>query len=166
MTALMFSNPFKGPPTRAPARKQWLAAVLFGVLVAALPAARAQQQRTVDCLRINIGVVTATWAQRFPEERATHPDHGKPGADHHLVVSIVDANGGTPVTAAEVRAEVRGPGGTVQAKELLPSQAGGVPDYSGLFDMQASGLYRITVHVKTGARNKPLAARFEWTNTD
>lgn len=166
MTAPMFSNPFKRPPARVLVRKPWLAAVLFGVLVAALPAARAQQQRTIDGLRINIGVVTATWAERFPEERATHPDHGKPGADHHLVVSLVDADRDTPVTGAEVRAEVRGPGGGVQAKNLLPGLAAGVPDYSGLFDMQASGLYRITVHVKTGTRNKPLVARFEWTNTD
>ena len=149
---------------RTQTRILWPAAVLFAAMIAAPLTVRAQQARTVDGLRINIGVVTTAWAKHFEEESVTHPNLGKPGHDHHLVVSLTDAKTGTHLADAEVRAEVRSPDRSVETKKLMPRVTSGVPDYSEIFDMHEAGRYRITVYVKTKAHAKPLVARFAWTN--
>lgn len=145
-------------------RRLGLGAALLTVLVLATPAARAQQQQTIDGMHVNIGVVIARWAEHFPEESTSHPDLGKTGSDHHLVVSITDTKSGAKVADAEVRADVQGPDRQVQEKKLVPRVTSGVPDYSEAFDMSRPGRYRITVYVKTKAHPKPLVARMNWTN--
>ncbi|ALX34875.1 hypothetical protein PATSB16_15850 [Pandoraea thiooxydans] len=145
-------------------RRFGLGAALLTALTLATPAARAQQQKSIDGLHVNIGVVVAQWAQHFPEESTSHPNLGKAGSDHHLVVSLTDKKTGAKVADAEVSADVRGPNRQVQEKKLVPRVTSGVPDYSETFDMSRPGRYRITVYVKTKAHPKPLVARLNWTN--
>lgn len=159
-----YAIPPPGLPSHAAMRRPWLIAALFALLTVALPAAHAQQQQSVGDMRINIGVATAGWAGRFPQEHVTHPNLGRPGGNHHLLVSLADAKTGAPVADADVRADVRCPDGLVQSKRLEARITDGVPDHSALFDMNEPGLYRITVYVKTPAHAKPLVAKFTWTH--
>jgi hypothetical protein len=56
--------------------------------------------------------------------------------------------------------EVTDPHGHVDRKPLLHTQAGGLPDYSELFEFRWSGEYSIRVIITPRPDAKPIETRF------
>lgn len=136
--------------------------VLF-MLIWMVSLARAEQQKTVSGIIVNIGVVPVGNALGFPGEAATH-DNGKPSGAQHLVVSLSDAKKGINVGDAKVTVEIKDPKGNVEKKTLLHANATGMMDYSGIFRFGYSGKYAIRVVVTLKGSTKQLKANFIWTH--
>ena len=139
---------FFGPGLRV------IAAVALGLGTAA-----AQQTQTVDGIDVNLGIVPAEVALRAEGHRDAHPTNPPPGSQH-LLVTLDDAKTHQRIGDAEVAIEVTDPHGHVVKKPLLHTQAGGLPDYSELFEFGWSGSYSIHVLVTPRPDRKPVEARF------
>lgn len=137
------------------------AAVIAVAALVAAPAA-AEHRKVVDGVAINIGVVPASQLMRVDSyERSMHRDAAT-AATHHVVVGVAEAKSGAPIGDARVTLELADPRGGVQRKVLERGDAGGVPDYSGLFRFGWSGAYKLRVSVAR-AGTPPVTATFAWT---
>jgi hypothetical protein len=134
-------------------------AVAVTALAVASTLAHAQQAKTVGGLVINFGLMPAELAVGAAGHRDAHPAHPPPGSQH-VLVTLDDQKTGKRIGDAEVAIEVTDPRGRVEKKPLLHTQAGGLPDYSELFEFGWSGQYvlRVLVTLKPGAA--PIEARF------
>jgi len=134
-----------------------LLALLAGAVIAC--AAYAQQGQTVAGYIVNFGIVPAEVALGAAGHREAHPSTFPPGSQH-LLITLDDAKSGQRIGNAEVVMEVTDPKGRVEKKPLLRTSAGGLPDYSELFEFGFAGRYaiRATITPKPGA--KPFVARF------
>jgi len=140
------------------------AAVLAAVAVLAAPVA-AEHRKIVDGLEINLGIVPVPQLMRVDAyERSMHRE-APANATHHVVVGVADAKGGTPVPNARVTLELVDPRGGRQIRQLSPGDAGGVPDYSGLFRFGWSGAYTLRV-VVARADAAPVKASFRWVEDE
>lgn len=121
----------------------------------------AQHSKVVDGLVINIGVVPAAQLMRADAyERSMHRDAAT-AATHHVVVGVAEAKSSAPIGDAHVTLELVDPRGGIQRKVLERGDAGGVPDYSGLFRFGWSGDYKLRVSVaRAGAA--PVSSTFAW----
>jgi len=99
-----------------------LATWAFAALLAT-GAAWAQREKTVNGMVINLGIISAE--QAVIDDAKTH----RRIADATVVVAV------------------RSPGGAVEEKPLLHTQAAGLADYSELFVFGSSGTYRLRVKV-------------------
>ncbi len=136
-----------------------LAACLFGMLLASSMSAGAQQVTTVGGIVVNLGIVPAEVALRADGHRDAHPLHPPPGSQH-LLITLEDEQSHQRVGDAEVVIAVTDPHGRVDRKPLLHTQAGGLPDYSELFEFRWSGEYGIHVIVTRHPGAPPIEARF------
>jgi hypothetical protein len=124
--------------------------------------ASAEHRKIVDGLAINIGVVPATQLLRADSyERAMHRERAT-NATHHVVVGVAEAKSGAPVGDARVTLELVDPRGGTQRQTLELGDAGGVPDYSGLFRFGWSGAYKLKVNVARSG-SAPVTTTFSWT---
>lgn len=135
-----------------------IAAGLLGVVLAWTPAF-AQQSKTVSGMSINFGIMSAEAALRADGHRDAHPSRFPPGSQH-LLVTLDDASTGKRIGDAEVAIEVTDPKGRVEKKPLLHTQAGGLPDYSELFEFGWSGEYKVRVIITPRPGAKPIEAEF------
>lgn len=121
----------------------------IGVLaIAAMLAAAsaAAQERKVDGLVINLGLMPAEKAVHALGHSEAHPA-AFPSGSQHVLITVDDAKTHQRIGDATVIVTVRGPNGSVEEKPLLHTQAAGVPDYSELFVFGASGTYRLRVKI-------------------
>lgn len=118
-----------------------------------------QQQKTVDGIVINLGLMTAERAVHAEGHRDAHP-HDFPSGSQHLLVTLADEKTGRRIGDAEVRVEVRDPKGGRAAKSLAHTSAGGMPDYSELFVFGWSGTYTVNINVTQAKGGKPLKTAF------
>lgn len=121
--------------------------------------AAAQQSRMVDGFVVNFGIMSAELALRAEGHRDAHPAHPPPGSQH-LLITLDDEKTGKRIGDAEVVIEVTDPHHRVVKKPLLHTQAGGLPDYSELFEFGWSGEYSIRVIITPRPGAKPIEARF------
>ena len=122
---------------------------LFAGVIAALFAAApawAQQEKIVNGLIINLGLMSAEKAVHAEGHREAHPQAFPPGSEH-LVITVVDARTHQRIADATIVVAVQGPKGAVEEKPLLHTQAAGLADYSELFRFGASGTYRLRVKI-------------------
>ena len=133
-----------------------LSAILAAAL-ASLPAAA--QQKTVDGVVVNLGIISAISAEHSDAQHGVHKG-GHGGGMEHVLVSLADEKGGSRIGDAEVSIEVRNPKGAVQRKSAMAMTTAGFPDYSEVFEFGWSGKYLITVLVKRKGAAKPVRARF------
>jgi hypothetical protein len=138
------------------------ATALLAVAALIATPALAENRKVVDGLEINIGVVPATQLLRTDAyERSSHRE-AEPNATHHVVVGVADARTGEPIGDARVSLELVDPRGATQSRTLVRGDAGGRPDYSGLFRFGWSGGYKLRVNVeRTGSA--PVRTTFAWT---
>ena len=136
--------------------------ILFA-LICLVSLARADHQKAVSGIIVNIGVVPAEKALGFSGEAATH-DKGQSSGAQQLVVSLSDAKQGIHIADAQVTVEIKDPKGNVEKKTLLPANTTGIPDYSGIFRFGYSGKYAIRVVVALKGSTKQLKANFIWTH--
>jgi hypothetical protein len=94
------------------------------------------------------------------ENRKMHKE-ASTAATHHVVVGVTEVKSGAPVGDARVMLELVDPRGGVQRKTLERGDAGGVPDYSGLFRFGWGGAYKLRVSV-TRAGASPVTTTFAW----
>ena len=135
---------------------RWLAAAALGALLA--PPVWAQQLKTVEGLVINLGLMSAEQAIHAEGHRDAHPSTFPSGSEH-VLITLADEKTHRPIGGAEVTVEVLDPKGKAVSKPLLPTSAGGMPDYSELFVFGWSGTYTLRVSVlPKGA--KPVKANF------
>ena len=134
-----------------------VAAGLFGITFAWTAAA--QQSKTVSGLVVNFGIMPAELALRAEGHRDAHPAHPPPGSQH-LLITLDEERSGKRVGDAEVVIEVTDPHRHIVKKPLLHTQAGGLPDYSELFEFGWSGEYSIRVIITPRPGAKPIEARF------
>ena len=119
------------------------------------------QEKTVDGLVINLGLMPAQKAMQVGGHREAH-EHAftnSTGAEHLLVV-VANAKTGERLGDARVVVEVRDPKGKTERKALLRTQAAGLPDYSEIFQFGWSGKYTVRVSVTPKPGAKPVEARF------
>jgi len=132
----------------------------FAALTAAcaLPAF-GQQQKTIEGMVINFGLMSAERAVHAEGHRDMHP--GKfPSGSEHVLITLAEGKSGRPIGDAEVQVELRDPKGSHVAKPLLHTSPGGMPDYSELFVFGWSGAYTLDVTVMPGKGAKPLKTSF------
>lgn len=145
---------------------RWVRIATVAALAGGMSAAQAQAEHRniVDGLAINVGVTPAAQLlDKDAYERASHRG-AAPGATHHVVVGLTDANTGAPVGDAKVTLELVDPRGGRQTKVLVRGDAGGFADYSELFRFGWAGDYSLRVTVqRTGT--PPVHSRFRWTQT-
>ena len=135
-----------------------MTAILLGIVLASTPAS-AQHVRSVAGVVVNFGVMPAEVALRADGHRDMHPPN-PPSGSQHLLVTLADEKSRAPIGDATVSIEVTDPRGRVEAKPLLHTQAGGVPDYSELFTFGWSGEYKIRVIITLVSGAKPIETRF------
>ena len=137
-------------------------ATLLAVTLLIGPPAFGEHRKVVDGLAINIGVVPAAQLLRADAyERVAHREMAT-NATHHVVVGVADARTGEPVGDARVSLELVDPRGAMQSRTLIRGDAGGQPDYSGLFRFGWSGAYKLRVNVERGSA-APVRTTFAWT---
>jgi hypothetical protein len=135
-----------------------IAVSLLGVALAWTPAA-AQQAKTVAGVVVNFGLVPAELALRADGHRDAHPEH-PPAGSQHMLITLDDEKSHARIDDAEVSVEVTDPRGRVEKKPLLHTQAGGLRDYSELFEFRWSGEYTIRAIITLRPGAKPVEARF------
>ena len=113
-------------------------------LVAATPAW--PQEKIVDGLVINLGLMPAEKAVLVEGHGHAHPKRF-PSGSQHLLVMLADAKTHRRIGDAAVVVAVRSPGGASEEKPLLHTQAAGLADYSELFVFGRPGTYRLRVKV-------------------
>ena len=133
-----------------------LSAILAAAL-ASLPAAA--QQKTVEGVVVNLGIINAISAEHSDAQHGVHKG-GHGGGMEHVLVSLSDEKGGSRIGDAEVSIEVRNPKGAVQKKPAMAMITAGFPDYSEVFEFGWSGRYLVTVLIKRKGAAKPVRARF------
>ncbi|HEX7270808.1 MAG TPA: hypothetical protein VF420_01520 [Casimicrobiaceae bacterium] len=143
-------------PTRI--YRRVMAAGILALVLAWTPAF-AQQSKTVSGMAINFGIMSAEAALRADGHRDAHPSRFPPGSQH-LLITLDDASTGKRIGGAEVAIEVTDPKGRVEKKPLLHTQAGGLPDYSELFEFGWSGEYKVRVIITPRPGAKPIEAEF------
>ena len=117
------------------------------------------QQKTVNGLVINIGIVNAIEAEHSDAQHGVHKG-GHGSGSQHILVSLAEEKGGARVGDAQVSIEVKNPKGVVQKKALMPMVTAGYPDYSEVFDFAWSGKYQLRVLIQRKAGTKPTEAIF------
>lgn len=121
------------------------ATLAFAALLAAAPAS-AQQEKTVDGLTINFGLMSAEKAVHAEGHRDAHPKLF-PSGSQHVLITVVEAKTHKRIADATVVVSVRSPNGTMEEKPLLHTQAAGLADYSELFVFGSPGRYALRVKV-------------------
>jgi hypothetical protein len=136
-------------------------AIATGILTLTLVSASAfgQQSKTVSGIVVNFGIMSAEAAVRAEGHREAHPSHFPPGSQH-LLITLDDARTGKRIGGAEVTIEVTDPKGRVEKKPLLHTHAGGLPDYSELFEFGWSGEYKIRVTITLLPGTPPIQTQF------
>jgi hypothetical protein len=71
-----------------------------------------------------------------------------PSGSQHLLVTLDDEKSRARIADAELSVEVTDPHGHVEAKPMLHTQGGGLPDYSELFVFGWSGEYKVRITIK------------------
>ena len=122
-----------------------LATWAFAALLAT-GAAWAQQEKTVNGMVINLGIISAEQAVHAQGHAEAHPKTF-PSGSQHVLITIDDAKTHRRIADATVVVAVRSPSGAVEEKPLLHTQAAGLADYSELFVFGSSGTYRLRVKV-------------------
>src|SRR5262245_10239091 len=122
-----------------PNRLLWIAclAALIAVPVFA-------QERKAGGLVINLGLMPAWQAMQVDGHREAHSHEfiSRTGSQHVLIV-VADEKTGRRIGDAQVVVQVTDPKGVTQKKPLARTQAGGMPDYSEVFEFGWSGTYRV-----------------------
>lgn len=136
--------------------KAFAACVVAG-LFAALPAAA--QEKTVNGLVINLGIMSAEKAVHAEGHSEAHP-HTFPSGSQHILVTLADAKTHRRISDADVVVELRSPKGGVVERPLLHTQSAGLADYSELFVFGAAGTYSLRVKVRPMGTDKPTEAVF------
>lgn len=122
-------------------------ALAFLGLAALLAAAPARaQEKTVDGLVVNLGVMAAEKAVNAQGHSDSHP-RNFPSGSQHILITLADAKTHQRIGDATVVVAVRSPNGSVEEKPLLHTEAAGLADYSELFVFGSSGTYRLRVRV-------------------
>jgi hypothetical protein len=117
------------------------------------------QQKTVNGLVVNIGIVNAIEAEHSDAQHGVHKG-GHGSGSQHILVSLAEEKSGARVGDAQVSIEVKNPKGVVQKKALMPMVTAGYPDYSEVFDFGWSGKYQLRVTILRKAGAKPVEATF------
>ncbi len=148
--------------------KDWrpsLASCAFAAILLSVGAPVAAQQRTVvEGIVVNLGIVTAEEAFGAEGHREAHPFTTAASA-RHLLITLDDQKSGNRIGNAEVVVEVADPGGRVEKKALLHTQAAGLPDYSEMFDFRSFGEYTVRVVITPQSGAKPIEAQFKVKRT-
>jgi hypothetical protein len=127
-------------------------------LVAAAPAF-AQQEKSVNGLTVNLGLMTAEKAVHAEGHRDAHPATF-PHGSQHVLITIMEGKTHKRIGDATVVVVVRGPNGTVEEKPLLHTQAAGLADYSELFMFGSPGKYTLSVKIRPPQAAKSTEAVF------
>ncbi len=116
------------------------------------------QQKTVNGLVVNIGILKAIDAEHSDAQHGVHKGGHGPGSQH-ILVSLAEEKNGARVGDAQVSIEVKNPKGVVQKKPLMPMVTAGYPDYSEVFDFAWSGKYQLRVLIQRKSA-RPVEATF------
>ncbi len=118
----------------------------FAVAALLAAASATAQEKTVDGLVINLGLLPAEKAVHALGHSEAHPA-AFPSGSQHVLITVADAKTHRSIGDATVVVAVRAPNGAIEEKPLLRTQAAGVPDYSELFVFGSAGTYRLRVKV-------------------
>ncbi len=124
--------------------RELLASLAVAALLAA--ASATAQERTVNGLVINLGLLPAGQAVHAVGHSEAHPV-AFPSGSQHVLITVMDAKTHNHIGDATVVVAVRAPSGAIEEKPLLHTQAAGVPDYSELFLFGNAGTYQLRVKV-------------------
>lgn len=138
--------------------------IAFLLAAGLLPAGVSAEQKTVDGIIINLGVMPAAQAMRVDGHRDMHPEKF-PSGSQHILITLADAKTGSRMGDAQVLVEVKDPKGRAFKKPLLRTQSAGMPDYSELFEFGWSGKYSVRVSVTPKPGAKPIEATFSLSHS-
>jgi hypothetical protein len=132
---------------------------LLAIAAMLAAASAAAQERKVDGLVINLGLMPAEKAVHALGHSEAHPA-AFPSGSQHVLITLDDASTHRRIGDATVVVAVRGPNGRTEEKPLLHTQAAGLPDYSELFVFGSRGTYRLQVKVTPAHGPKSSEAVF------
>lgn len=122
--------------------------VTFLALLAGASVIFAQHEtKTVDGLKVTLGMTSVDEIRKHPEEHPEIKMHGGPKGTHHLLIHIEDEKTGKVVGDMSVKVTVHNPDGTKALKTLEPMEIAGFRDYGNYFDFKALGNYHIEVAI-------------------
>ena len=127
-------------------------------LIAAAPA-WAQQEKSVNGLVVNLGLMSAEKAVHAEGHSQAHPKNF-PSGSQHILITVVDAKSHQRLADATVVVAVQGPHGALEEKPLLHTQAAGFADYSELFVFGSPGTYKLRVKITPAHGPKSTEAVF------
>lgn len=119
---------------------------------------------SVGGMDIYLGVISAKKLRSYPAGSAERNMHGGvPEGDdwYHVNVSLLDHRDQTPVTGADVDAQVEDVGVSSRSKKLDPMTIG-QGSYGNYFRLRPRTSYRVTVSVRTPESSGPVEARFSY----
>jgi hypothetical protein len=134
------------------------------LLSAVAASAMAQDHKVVEGVSIYLGIVPARMILDHPEGHPEFKMHGGVplgSGQYHVMVALFDANTGERITDATVTGRVfagkpAGPEKTLGAMDIANSVT-----YGNYFAMNASGPYKVVVHIYRPKIDHIIEAQFE-----
>lgn len=124
-----------------------LAAVFLLTAVFTVPVYAQHETKTVDGLKVTLGITSVDEIKKHPEEHPEIRMHGGAKGTHHLLIHIEDEKTGKIIVDASVKALVHNPDGSKTVKILEPMTIAGFKDYGHYFDFKGLGNYHIEVAI-------------------
>lgn len=149
----------------------WLAgaAALIAVGIAGshpTPAtAQSEHYRTVEGLRVYLGVLPAAMTHGQLKTAAGPPLHGgAPRGEHvyHVTVAVFDAASGQRRSDLDVRARVSGVGLSGPEKALQPMTLADTVTFGNYFILPGNDTYRIRVEIRQPGKAEPATTDFTY----
>jgi len=136
----------------------------LGAVLAATAWAQVPGEKSVDGVRVSVGIATVEQIEALPTgrpERAMHATHARNDRDH-LVVALADQRTGRAIERASVTATVSRLGMSEDRRALGRMEEAGTTSWGGYFDLREPGPYVIHVEVARPGWALPIVADFTY----
>lgn len=131
--------------------KSGLISLCTGVLISILwilPAFAQHEIKTVDGLKVMLGVIPVQEIKEHPEKHHAIEMHGGPTGTHHLLIHLEDEKTGKGISNAFVTVTIHNPHGKKIIRALEPMTINGIMDFGNYFDLSDVGKYHIEILIR------------------
>ncbi len=113
-----------------------------------LPASSQHEIKTVDGLKVMLGVISVQEIKEHPEKHHEIEMHGGLTGTHHLLIHLEDEKTGKGIYNAFVTVTLHDPHGKKITRKLEPMAINGITDYGNYFDLTDVGKYHAEVLIR------------------
>lgn len=131
--------------------KTGLISLCIGALISfsgILPASAQHEVKTVDGLKVMLGVISVQEIKKHPEKHHAIEMHGGPTGTHHILIHLEDEKTGKGISNAFVTVTVHDPHGRKITRKLESMAINGITDYGNYFDLSDVGKYHVEILIR------------------